>query len=156
MFVNLLRVMEVMGDVGSGSYLMSFAKAAEFLASMGHEEEGDEAMRHAIDLYSKGPGKQGRLAAMEAFAVYALNCHNPRKAAAAAEELLAANPQNVPALAVKMLLASEDRNTQQAKEYARQIQSHCAQQSGPYQLAARILAIDPNAPGEYKELLEPK
>lgn len=156
LFVNLLRVMEVMGDVGSGGYLMSFAKAAELLAVMGHEEEGDEAMRHAIDLYSKGPGKQGRLAAMEAFAVYALNCHNPRKAAAAADELLAANPGSVPALAVKMLLASEDRNTQQAKEYARQIQSYCAEQSKPYQLAARILAIDPNAPDEYKGLLELK
>jgi hypothetical protein len=156
MFVNLLRVMEVMGDIGSLNYLRSFQQAAQFLALMGHEEEGDEAMRRAIDLYSKGPGKQGRLLATEAFVVYALECRKPRKAAAAAEELLADNPRNVWGLTIKMLLATEDRTIEQAKEYARQIESIASEQSPPYQLAARVLAIDPNAPGEYKGLLEPK
>ncbi|MGE5293434.1 MAG: hypothetical protein ACM3VT_01265, partial [Solirubrobacterales bacterium] len=80
----------------------------------------------------------------------------PRKAAAVAEELFADDPQNVWALTIKMLQSLEDQNTEQAKAYARQIQSLAQEQSHPYQIAAKILAVDPNAPGEYKGPVEKK
>lgn len=156
MFVNVLRLMEVRGDVGSLNYLQSFKNAALFLARMDHEEAGDEVMRRAIDLYSKAPGRNGRLVALEMSILYAIECNRPRKAMDAAEELLEANPQNVPALTLKMLISLQDQDLSKATEYARQIQSLSPQQSTPYQLAGKILAIDPNSPPGYKGPSEQK
>lgn len=146
MYVNVLRIMELRGDVFSLNYLQSFANAALFLFKMGHEAAGDEAMRQAIDLYSKSPFKYGREGALEMFLNYALRCNNPAKAEKEADELLASHPDTVSALTVKMVIAMRHRDLAQAQELARRIQRQGEEQSANYKLAARVLAFDPNTP----------
>jgi hypothetical protein len=146
MFVNGLRLMELDNDVGSPQYLRHFMNAARLLAMMGHEEAGDAAIQQAIDLYSKDQTGGGRRAAMEMFVAYALDRNKPHKALAAAEELLAVDPQNVPALSVKMLVSLHDRKLPEARAYALQIQSLAEEQSVPYRVASQVLAMDPNEP----------
>jgi hypothetical protein len=156
MFVYGLRVMELRGDPSSPGYLQCFKEAARLLVMMGHEEAGDEAMRQAIDLYSKDPTGDGHRAATEVFVMYALECNSPRKAVTAAEELLTANPRNVPALTVKMLTSLQDGNVAGAKGYAGQILTLATEQSIPYRVASHVIAIDPNRPPAYKKPDKPQ
>ncbi len=151
MLVNVLRMMELRGDVFSLNYLMSFKNAALFLFKMGHEEAGDAAMRQAIDLYSQSPVEHGREAAMEMFVIYALECQNPAKAEREADELLELNPDNASSRTVKMLMNLKRGDLVEAKEIARQIQSRGNEQSTPYKLASRVLAIDANQASTHKQ-----
>ncbi len=149
MFFNVLRIMELRGDVYSANYLQNFANAALFLFQMGHEDAGDAAMRQAIDLYSKGPLEHGREVALDAFILYALQCSHPAKAEQEADELLRTRPTAPLPLAVRMLLAAQRGNVSEAKVLALQIQGQGGEQSIPYKLAAQVLAIDPNQAKTY-------
>jgi Tfp pilus assembly protein PilF len=116
---------------------------------MGHEKAGDAAMRQAIDLYSKGPLEHGREAALEMFVIYALECQNPAKAEREADEILKLDPEDASSRTVKMLMSLKRGDLTGAREIARQIQSRGNEQSTPYKLADRVLAIDPNQVNTY-------
>ncbi len=146
MFVNLLRLMELRGDVFSRDYLLRFREAAWILFKLGREDAGDEVMRNAIDLYSTGPIARGREAALEAFILYALDCNNPRKADSAADELLGRDPEHISSLVVKMLVHVEDDDLTGAKAVAEQVCCLAKEGSQARALAAKILAMDPNRP----------
>jgi hypothetical protein len=154
MFDAGMRVMELRGDPASPGYLQCFKEAARLLFLMGREEAGDAAMRQALALYSKDPA--GRRMATEMFVMYSLECNHPRKAAAAAEELLAKDPGNVPALTAKMLATLQDGNVPQAQKYARQVRILAEGQSIFYQVASQVLVLDPNHPPAYKGAVGPK
>lgn len=144
MFINVLRLMEVRGDVFSENHLLSFRNAARILFKLGHEEAGDEVMRNAVDLYSTSSVADGRAAALERFILYALDCDNPRKANGAAEELLQTHAENVPSLVVKMLVSFEDGELAAARRIAGQILDLAKEESDARELASKVLAVDPN------------
>ncbi len=146
MLVNILRIMELRGDVFSVNNLQSFHNVALFLFRMGHESVGDEVMHNAIKLFSKAPAPSGKAAAQEAFLLYALACDNPAKADKIADELLKFDARNVPSLTVKMLMCLRNKDLPGAKELARQIRSLTPEESRHYKLSAQVLAFDPNRP----------
>jgi len=151
MFVNVLRLMELRGDVFSHDYLLSFKEAAWILYKLGREDAGDEVMRNAIELYSTGSIAQVREAALESFVLYALDCNNPRKADSAADELLGLDPEHVPSLVVKMLVNVEDDELARAKAIAEQVCCLAKEGSQARALASKILTMDPNRPDTHKE-----
>jgi hypothetical protein len=144
MFLNVLRLMEVRGDVFSEDHLLSFRNAAWILFKLGHEEAGDEVMRNAIDLYSTSSAVDGRAAALERFILYALDCDNPRKVDGAAEELLQTHPEHVSSLVVKMLVSFENGELAAARRIAGQVLEFAKEESDAHKLASKILAADPN------------
>ena len=151
MFVNVMRIMELRGDVFSLNYLQSFGNAALFLFKMGREEAGDAVMRRAMELYAKSPAEQGREAAMAMFVAYALQCRNPEKAERQADELLAMHPEDAPSLAVKMMTSLNRGDLPKARELARRVRERSPESSNPYKLASNVLAIDPNRPNRYNQ-----
>jgi hypothetical protein len=149
MFVNLMRVIELQSAHPSLSHLRDFTTLAVILWKMGHEEAADRAMQNGVQLYSQEHIPGGRKVAMEAFATYALATNRPRKAEKTAGELLQTDPNDVPALAVKMVLSKDDGRIVEAKEFARQIQRFAKPRSDFYRNASKVLAIDPNQPNTY-------
>jgi len=150
-YVNLMRVMELRSDVFSMNNLLNFKNAALLLLKMDHEKAADQAMQNALDLFSRNADGKGRQAALEMQVVYAIECQRPQKAEEAAAELLAADPNHVLSLAVKMLVELRAGHLTEAQGLARKIQALAEQSSPPYKLAANVLAIDPNRPVKYKE-----
>ena len=148
MFVDIMRIMELRGDVFSMNYLVSFQQAALFLFKMGKETAGDQVMQNAIELYSKSPIEHGREVALEAFLNYAILCGNPSKALNEADELLETDPNTNAALTVKMMIASERRNLPEARELAERILQRTGERSINRRLANQVLANDPNTPGQ--------
>jgi hypothetical protein len=149
MTINVLRIMELRGDVYSRNNLQSFANIALFLFKMGKEEAGDAMMRRAIELFSRSPIEHGRETAMGVFMLYALECNHPAKAEKEADEMLRTLPAEPAPLAIKMTMALQRGNVSEAQALARQIQSRGGEQSALYKLAAQVLAIDPNRPKTY-------
>jgi hypothetical protein len=156
MFVNVLRIMELRGDVFSVNNLQSFHNAALLLFKMGYAQAGDEVMQNAIALFSKSPAPGGREAAQEAFLLYALTCDTPAKAEKIADELLKTHPTNVSSLTVKMLTSLRNKDLAGAQERARQIRGLAAEKSPSYKTATAILALDPNRPSAQEKAGEPK
>jgi hypothetical protein len=156
MFVNNLRLMELNGELGSPRYQTYFMSAARLLNRMGHEEAADAAIEQAVDLYSKDPSGSGRRVALEMSVAYALDCNKPHKALAAAEELLAGDPQNVLALSVKMLVSLRERNMAEARACARRVRSLAEKGTSAYSAASQILATDPNESMQNVEAAESK
>ena len=145
MLINLLRIMELREDAFSDDYLEGWKNAAWLLFKLGHEEAGDKVMRNCIELYEKSSVPHGREVAAEMFIVYALQCSNPQKAQKTAEELLKNRPNNVPSLAIKMLVLAEAGAIADAQQMAKKIQSLAKSEESPcYKIASRILAIDPS------------
>ena len=144
MFVDIMRIMELRGDVFSTNYLVSFQNAALLLFRMGKEAAGDQVMRNAIELYSESPVEYGREVAMEAFLNYAIQCGHPSKALNEADELLKAAPNTTAALTVKMMVAAQRRNLPEAQELAERILQRTGERSLNHRLATEVLAIDPN------------
>lgn len=155
MFVNQIRLLELRSSAPSNLCLQHFLNASLLLFRMGHEDAAEEAMQNCIRIYSKDTIVQGREAAMSAYVVYALNCEKPRQAEAFADELLKVAPDHVNALVVKMLTSAEDKDMVRAREYAGRIRRLAKEDSAPYQIAAGILATDPNCPSGTPVAAEP-
>jgi hypothetical protein len=148
-YVNTVRVIELYGAMASSRHLALFASSAEMLFRMGYQNDGDFAIQHGIDLYSNSTLPHGREMAMGAFAAYMFTTNRPRKAEKAADEVLTVDPNHVASLAIKARLSVEDGHLAEAKEFARRIQRLTKPDSGYYQNAAQVLAIDPNRPNTY-------
>jgi hypothetical protein len=151
MFVNVMRMIELQGDHPSISHLANFTLAAVILSKMGHEQAADRAIQTGVSLYSENNIPGGRKVAMQAFATYALQTSHPQKAQKAADELLQTDPNNLPALAVKMVLTAHEGHMGEARGLAQQIQRLAKPDSDFYRNAGKILAIDSNQTGSRKE-----
>jgi hypothetical protein len=146
MLLNLLRIMELRGDTFTGETIQWFLNAALMLVRMGHEAAADEAMRTCIRLSETMIPKEGRRLGNEAFVIYALDSGRPQKARQAAEELLELNPRHILALSAQMLIALQDGNLAQAKEYAVQVRDSSPKGSHAHKKALEILAMDTDQP----------
>jgi len=97
-----------------------YANAALVLFRMGMEQAGDRVILDHAD-FCKGNGATGACVAMHAlFIDYALKCRNLKKAVASSDVVLAAKPDDVPALAIRMLKLA-DSDMIRAKEIAARI-----------------------------------
>jgi len=97
-----------------------YANAALVLFRMGMEQAGDRVILDHAD-FCKGNGATGAYVAMHAlFIDYALKCRNLKKAIASSDVVLAAKPDDVPALAIRMLKLA-DSDMIRAKEIAARI-----------------------------------
>ncbi|MEJ2646797.1 MAG: hypothetical protein P8016_00145 [Sedimentisphaerales bacterium] len=102
-------------------------------------------MSNCLDFFSNPGYKNGRLAASEVFIFYALESQKPLKAREVAEELLKALPDNGAALTIEMFVHLDNRQFDQAKQIAQKIISLSeSKNSRNYQVAEKVLAIDPN------------
>jgi hypothetical protein len=156
MFITQVRLLELRSGMPSNLCLEHFLGASVLLSKMGHEDASEEAMQNCLRVYSAEAILHGREAALDAYILYALSCNKPGKAEKFADELLLIIANHVNSLTVKMLVRAEDKDLAQVWDYARRICSLAKEDSTPYKIAARILAVDPNEPAEYKGPVEQK
>jgi hypothetical protein len=117
---HLLRVHELRCKKEGRADLRFYAEAALVLFRMGMERAGDRVILDHAD-FCKGSGATGAYVAMHAiFIDYALNCRNLKKAVASSDVVLEAKPDDVPALAIRMLKVA-DSDMMRAKEIAARI-----------------------------------
>lgn len=125
--------------------LDDYRYASTILFKMGCEKEADAVAANCIEFFSNPVYKNGKIAASEVFIFYALESGKPLKAREVAEELLKALPDNVSALTIKMYVHLENKQLDQAKQTAQKIISlPQSKNSRNYQVAEKVLAIDPN------------
>ena len=117
---HLLRIHELRSKKEGRPDPGFYANAALVLFRMGMEQAGDRVILDHAD-FCKGSGATGAYVAMHAlFIDYALKCRNLKKAVASSDVVLAAKPDDVPALAVRMLKVA-DSDMGSAKEIAARI-----------------------------------
>ena len=145
MVTNLFRLHDLRFPSDMEQFFHDYHSAAAPLFKIGYEKEADMIMKNSIDLFSNPGLPGGKKAAIEVFALYAIETGNPRKAQKFTEELLKTEPDNGLALTINMLIHLSDNQLSQAKELAKKIISLSKSKETPaYQIATQILAIDPN------------
>ncbi len=155
-FVNLMRVLELYPTPFSPDYLREYSNAAILLFRMGHEEAADAAMQNCIELYSRPAFVNGRQAVTERFLLYCLQCDRPGKGEKMADERLAAAPDHVLALVVKMRARAQAGDTGAAQDYARRLRRVAKEGDPAYRAALKVLGLDPNAPSKPPQNTGPK
>jgi hypothetical protein len=150
MAFNLFRIHELRSLINQ-QFLDDYRYAATLLFKLGYERDADMVMENCIVLFSNPNYANGRIASLEAFTVYALECKKPTKAQKAADELLKNFPYNVSALTIKMQILLGDNQLVKAKELAQiiisQLDNH---ESLNYKAATSVLAMDVNQPSTGK------
>ena len=145
MLVNLFRLHELRLPSEAEQLLYDYRYSATLLFNMGFEQEADKTMENCIGFFSNPGFTNGRVAASEAFILYALECEKPLKARMVAEELLKTASDNVSALTIQMFVHLADKQLSEAKELARKIISLSKnKESRNYKAASFVLKIDPN------------
>ena len=145
MVFNLFRMHDLRLPSEVVPLLDDYRYASTILFKMDCEKEADAVVSNCLDFFSNPGYKNGRLAASEVFIFYALESQKPLKAREVAEELLKALPDNVAALTIEMFVHLDNRQFDQAKQIAQKIISLSeSKNSRNYQVAEKVLAIDPN------------
>lgn len=147
MLINLIRLHEIRPMLFSPTCLRDYRESAVLLNKLGYEQDADKLVHRCISLFERSPVPHGREAAMETFLLYSLDCRQPRRGLAVAEELLDRKPDNSLALTVQMLSDAELGRIGRARETARLIQTLVPedkrQESLAYKHASDILSFDP-------------
>ncbi|MAE62375.1 MAG: hypothetical protein CMJ49_13595 [Planctomycetaceae bacterium] len=98
-----------------------YSNSAWVLFRMGHEDMGDRAILDHADFCKRRGNRTAEAIMHKLFIDYALHCRNLAKAVPSAQEVLADEPEHVPAMAVEMLRVGEAGNTELAHMTARRI-----------------------------------
>ena len=151
MAFNVFRMHDLRLPSQAEQLMYDYKYSAMFLFEMGYEKQADQIMENYIRFFSNPVFRNGRLSALEAFTIYALDCKKPLKARDAAEEILKVSPYNVLALTIKMYVYLADKQLNEAKALAKKIISLSeGKKSRNYKAASDVLAIDPNQPSAEK------
>jgi hypothetical protein len=141
---NLLRIMEFEKSPFTPDNLQRWMYCAWFLYELGHEEVGDEVMYKCMGLFKDSGIPDAYESSMERFIQYSLRCDNPQKSLKVAEELLKGRPDNITALTAFMLTEAKSGKISEARQRAKRIQGLVKEGTEPYEIAGRVLGIDPN------------
>ncbi|MHC4211837.1 MAG: hypothetical protein ACYSWP_00555 [Planctomycetota bacterium] len=141
---NLLRIMEFEKSPFTPDNLHRWMYCAWFLYELGHEKVGDEVMYKCMGLFKDSGIPNAYESSMERFVQYSLRCDNPKKSLQVAEELLKDRPDNITALTAFMLTEATSGKIPEAKQRAKRIQGLVKKGTEPYEIAGRVLTIDPN------------
>ena len=141
---NLMRIMEFEESPFTPDNLQRWMYCAWFLYELGHEKAGDEVMYKCMGLFKDSGIPNAYESSMERFVQYSLRCNNPQKSLKVAEELLKDRPDNITALTAFMLTEATSGKISEARQRAKRIQGLVKKGTEPYEIAGRVLAIDPN------------
>lgn len=145
MVFNLFRMHDLRPLSDVENLLNDYRFAAVLLFKMGFEQQADTIIQNCMQIFSNPGFTNGRKAAAEVLMIYALETEKPLKARQAAEEILKTSPDNLSALTIKMFVYLNAKQLNEAKEAAKKIISITKdEKSKNYQLAAKVLTIDPN------------
>jgi hypothetical protein len=146
--ISVVRLHEIRPMPFSPTCLKDYKESAVLLNKLGYEQEADKLMYQCIGLFEMSPVPHGREVAMDVFLLYVLDCRQPRRGLAVAEQLLEHKPDNTLAMTVQMLSDAEVGRIGKAKGTARIIQTLVPEEkrekSLAYKYASRILSSDPD------------
>ena len=131
----LMRMDEVSGVYDADRY----DREARMLMAMGNEDIGARAFLSRLDLLRQPNQTAVRHEVNVLFVDYALDCKDPSPAYPAADELLAANADYVPAMTVRMVRLARAGKQDEAGAVARRIISLDPDRQSPYRKRAEAL-----------------
>ena len=135
----MLRILELR----AGEDPRFYSNSARILFHMGDEVLGDRAILRHADLCKRRGLKKRHIIMHKLFIDYSLRCRNLEKAVPSAQEVMKAETEYVPAMAVEMLrIIRTEGDTAQAKKLAQRIVELEQDIKNPWrQLAEKALAV---------------
>ena len=136
------RILELRGDQPySQVSLNTRISLAELLHHDGHEKEAKQSITEFADVMCESKNPQNQYAGRGFVIMYAIKTGRPQVALKYARAILQSKPEDTHALMIMMLMARAEKDSQKAREIARQICKIQPDEEDPcHSIAKQILA----------------